>query len=102
MRESDSVEELDLNQWVLRIDVEVDVDHDVEDNDEGEDDNVTSNRLDFPNHVNGGEGYQHLEHFNIYRIDCVASCVRSIGSFGTLCCRLGVALQELIEDFEEA
>ena len=40
MREGNSVEELDLDQRVLRVYVEVDVDHDVEDDDETEDDNI--------------------------------------------------------------
>ena len=40
MREGNGVEELDLNQWVLRIYVEVDVDHDVEDDDETENDDI--------------------------------------------------------------
>ena len=40
MREGYGVEELYLNQRVLRIYVEVDVDHDVENDDETENDNV--------------------------------------------------------------
>ena len=55
MRESYSVEELDLDERVLRVNVEVNVDHDVEDDDETEDDEVRSNALDLANDEDGGE-----------------------------------------------
>jgi len=48
VRKGNRVQELDLNQRVLRIDVEVNIDHDVEDDDEAEDDNVRSYTLDSP------------------------------------------------------
>ena len=40
MTEGDRVQELDLDQWVLRVDVEVDVNHDVEDDDKRENNDV--------------------------------------------------------------
>ena len=51
MTEGYRVEELDLNQRVLRVNIEVDVYHDVEDDNETENDKVRANALDLSNHI---------------------------------------------------
>ena len=55
MREGDRVEELDLNEWVLRVDIEVDVDHEVEDDHEPENHKVRPNALHFANAEDRGK-----------------------------------------------
>ena len=54
VREGDRVEELDLYQWVLRVNVEVDVHHDVEDDDKTEYYDIWTNTLHFTDHKDGG------------------------------------------------
>ncbi len=78
MRKSDCVEELDLDEGVLRIDVEIDVHHDVKDDNQGEDDDVRANALHLTNHVDGGQRDKHFNDFDVDGVDSVTCRVRSV------------------------
>ena len=101
MRKSDRVQELDLDERILWVDIEVDVDHNVEDDHQGEDHNVRSDRLDFADDIDGGQGDQDFKHLNVNCVDCVTSRVWSIQC---LCVKLRgslfILLQEVIENLE--
>ena len=53
MRESNRVQELNLDQWVLGVDIEVNVDHAIEDYNEAKNHDVRPNRLDFSDDEDG-------------------------------------------------
>ena len=78
MRKGNRVEELDLDQWILRVNVKVNVDHDVENDDETEDDDVWADTFDFTNHEDSWEWDDYLQNFNVNRIDLVSSSVQFV------------------------
>lgn len=51
MRKSYSIEELNLDQWVLGINVEIDVDHDVENYDQAKDDDIWADALHLSDNI---------------------------------------------------
>ena len=101
--EGDRVQELDLDQRVLRVDVEVNVYHDVEDDDQGKDNYIWSDTLYLSNHIDRGEWDKHFEALDVDRLDGIASRIWAIQcALILLWRRLVVLLQEVIEYFEDA
>ena len=71
MGKGDGVQELALNQRVLRVDVKVDIDHGVEYDNQAEDDQIRSNAFCTSDEVDCAYRDQELENFNVEGADGV-------------------------------